>query len=140
MATTYHFNKPIFRALLSRLFCIAMLLFFTHDAYAQRDKRMIRMAKIEVDTNQLEAYHAALLEQMHTAIRKEPGVLSYYAVADKKDPSKITIMEIYADSAAYKRHIATTHFKKYKTTVEHMVKKLELVDLNFIGSAKQPGL
>jgi quinol monooxygenase YgiN len=101
---------------------------------------MIRLAKIEVDPAQLEEYNAALKEQMQTAIRLEPGVLTYYAVADKKDLSRITILEIYADNAAYQKHIATPHFKKYKTTVEHMVKKLELVDVNLICNAKQPGL
>jgi quinol monooxygenase YgiN len=101
---------------------------------------MIRLAKIEVDPTQLKAYNTALLEQMHTAVRLEPAVLTYYAVADKKDPSRITILEIYADTTAYQKHIATPHFKKYKATVEHMVKKLELVDVNLIGSAKQPGL
>ena len=77
---------------------------------------------------------------MQTAVRQETEVLTYYAVADKKDPFWITILEVYADTAAYQKHITTAHIKKYKTTVEHMVKKLELVDVNLIGSAKQPGL
>ena len=116
-----------------------MLLITIQYAQAQTDKRMIRIAKIEVDPGQLRAYNAALLEQLQTAIHLEPGVLTYYAVSDKKDVSRITILEIYADTAAYQKHIATAHFKKYKTTVAHMVKKLELVDVNLIGSAKQPG-
>lgn len=111
-----------------------------YQAKAQTDRRMIRIAQIEVDSTQLTEFNTALKEQMRTAVRLEPGVLTYYAVADKKDPSRITILEIYADSAAYLKHIATPHFKKYKTTVEHMVKKLELVDVNLIGSAKQPRL
>ena len=98
------------------------------------------IAQIEVDSTQLKEYNAALKEQMQTAVRWEPGVLTYYAVADKKLPSRITILEIYADSAAYQKHITTPHFKKYKTTVAHMVKKLELVEVDLIGSAKQPGL
>jgi quinol monooxygenase YgiN len=77
---------------------------------------------------------------MATAIRVEPGVLTYYAVSDKSDPSHITILEIYADTAAYKSHIETPHFKKYKETVQHMVKSLELVDVDLIASAKKPGM
>ncbi len=101
---------------------------------------MIRLAKIKVDPLQLEKYNAALKEQMTTAIRLEPDVLTYYAVADKSDPASITILEIYADTTAYEAHILTPHFKKYKETVKNMVKSLELVDVTMIASAKQPGM
>ena len=107
---------------------------------AQQKGQMVRLAKIQVDPSQLEKYNAALKEQMTTAVSLEPGVLTYYAVADKKDPSHITILEIYADTAAYKMHIETRHFKKYKETVKDMVKSLELVDVNLIASAKKPGM
>ena len=140
MKISNHFYRTTVRASFRILGCCGMLLLSILQAQAQTDKRMIRIAQIEVDSTQLKQYNAALKEQMQTAVRLEPGVLTYYAVADKKDPSRITILEIYADSAAYLKHIATPHFKKYKTTVEHMVKKLELVDVNLIGSAKQPGL
>ena len=140
MKTSNHLYKMTVRASFRILGCCGMLLLSILHAKAQTDKRMIRIAKIEVDSTQLKEYNAALKEQMETAVRLEPGVLTYYALADKKDPSRITILEIYADNAAYLKHIATPHFKKYKTTVEHMVKKLELVDVNLIGSAKQHGL
>ena len=107
---------------------------------AQENNYMYRIAKIHIDPAQLDKYNIALKEQMTTAIRVEPGVLSYYAVADKKEPSHITIFEVYADSIAYKAHIQAPHFKKYKETVQHMVSFLEVVDVNLIGSVKKPGM
>lgn len=104
---------------------------------AQEKSQMIRLAKIKVDPMQLDKYNIALKEQMTIAVQLEPGVLTYYAVADKSDPTNITILEIYADTAAYKFHIETSHFKKYKETVENMVKSLELIDVKLIGSAKK---
>ena len=101
---------------------------------------MYRIAKIQVDPSQLEKYNKALSEQMTTAVRVEPGVLSYYAVADKKDPSHITIFETYDDTSAYKAHLETPHFKKYKETVKDMVKSLELIDVTLIGAAKKPDM
>src|SRR5713101_6541286 len=74
-----------------------------------QDKKMVRLARIKVDPMQLDRYNAALKEQMTTAIRVEPGVLSYYAVADKTVPSNITIFEIYVDTSAYNFHITTPH-------------------------------
>lgn len=121
------------------LFAIAGLLTLsTTKTMAQDKKQMVRIAKIQVDPLQLEKYNAALKEQMKTAVRLEPGVLTYYAVADKKNPASITILEIYADSAAYRAHILTPHFLKYKKTVEHMVKELKLEDVDLIGVALKP--
>ena len=113
---------------------------FGKNATAQQKNQMVRLAKIKVDPLQLDKYNVALKKQMTTAVRLEPGVLTYYAVADKKDPSRITILEMYADTAAYKSHIETPHFKKYKDTVKDMVQSLELVEVDLIGSAKKPGM
>ncbi|BAU53077.1 Antibiotic biosynthesis monooxygenase [Mucilaginibacter gotjawali] len=140
---TFHTSliKKISR--INRLILFAIMgiftLCFSNNAMAQHKNQMVRLAKIQVDPAQLDSYNSALKQQMETAIRLEPGVLTYYAVADKKDPAHITILEIYADTAAYKAHIETIHFKKYKQTVEHMVKSLELVDVDLIAAARQPG-
>ena len=93
---------------------------------------MYRIAKIKVDVNQIEQYKSALKEQMNAAIKLEPGVLSYTVVADKKDASLITIMEVYANLEAYQSHILTPHFKKYKDTVKNMVLSLELIDTELV--------
>lgn len=120
-------------------FLFLLIVFSGMNAMGQEKNQMVRLAKIKVDPAQLEKYNAALKEQMTTAIRTEPGVLVYYAVADKKDPSSITILEIYADTSAYQSHIATAHFKKYKETVKDMVTSLELEDVQLIAAAKKPG-
>jgi len=139
--------KPADKVQLNRtkLLTVVLSLFiltlsFSKKAMAQEKNQMIRLAKIKVDPLQLDKYNIALKEQMTTAVRVEPGVLTYYAVADKSDPSHITILEIYADTAAYQSHITTTHFKKYKETVKNMVKFLELVDVNLVGIAKKPDM
>ncbi len=61
-------------------------------------------------------------------MRLEPGVLTLYATAEKDSPENITILEIYADRAAYESHLKTPHFQKYKQGTLKMVKKLELID------------
>lgn len=124
------------------LFVIMLISLFlcTAELMAQGKNQIVRLAKIKVDASRLDEYHAALKEQMTTAMREEPGVLTYYAVADKNDPSNIIILEIYADTEAYNRHIVTPHFKKYKESVKDMVKSLELVDVTLIGVAKKPGM
>jgi quinol monooxygenase YgiN len=38
------------------------------------------------------------------------------------------VFEVYPDVAAYKAHLETAHFKKYKATTQDMVKSLALRD------------
>jgi quinol monooxygenase YgiN len=135
------FKHRIVKCFMTILISIPVLtLAFSIKSLAQVNRQMVRLAKIKVDPAQLNKYNAALKEQMTTAIRVEKGVLTYYAVADKTEPSNITILEIYADTAAYQLHIATPHFKKYKEAVKDMVKSLELVDVTLIGALKKPGM
>jgi quinol monooxygenase YgiN len=126
-------NKNIFSVIL--IFGILSLIGV--ESKAQKSSIMYRIAKIKVDEKQLENYKVALQEQMNAAIRLEPGVLSYTAVADKKDATSITIFEVYANIEAYQSHILTQHFKKYKETVKEMVLSLELIDTDLIVSAKK---
>lgn len=88
----------------------------------------VRLSRIVVDPAQLDSYNAYLKEEIEASMRLEPGVLTLYAVADKEQPNHITILEIYANEAAYQSHIATPHFQKYKQGTLDMVQKLELID------------
>jgi quinol monooxygenase YgiN len=119
------------------LLFLIIVSFFCFETNAQAKDNMYRIAKIKVDTNQLELYKSALREQMNTAIKVEPGVLSYTVVADKNDASLITIMEVYANLDAYQSHILTPHFKKYKETVKNMALSLELIDTELIERVRK---
>ena len=88
----------------------------------------VRVVEIEIDPAQLENYTAAAKEEIETSVRVEPGVLGLYAVAEKENPTRIRVLEIYADVAAYQAHLATPHFKKYKAVTQPMVKSLKLFD------------
>lgn len=89
---------------------------------------MVRMAHIVVDARYLEPYRAALKEEIEASIRLEPGVLALYATSAKDDPTRFTILEIYADQMAYEAHLKTPHFIQYKALTQGMVSSLELVD------------
>jgi 4-carboxymuconolactone decarboxylase len=102
------------------------LLLLKGEVSAQ-DRRVIQFAKLEIDSAKLATYKANLKEGIEAALKSEPGVLMLYAVSEKDHPTHITIMEIYADSAAYRSHLHTDHFLRYKSTTAAMVKHLELV-------------
>ena len=91
--------------------------------------QLVRLSKITVDPTRLDAYNAFLKEEIEASMRLEPGVLTLYATAEKDAPHHVTILEIYADRAAYESHLQTPHFQKYKQGTLEMVQQLELVDV-----------
>ena len=89
---------------------------------------IVRLSKIEVYPECLEEYMKYATEVGEVSLRTEPGVLTMYAVSEKENPGRITILETYASQEAYKSHIASEHFQKYKQGTLHMVKTLVLSD------------
>ena len=94
----------------------------------ERQSPYVRVAHLEIDPAQLEGYKAIAKEQIEISIHVEPGVLVLYAVAEKDNPARIIVFEMYADAEAYRAHLETPHFKKYKADTLDMVKSLKLVD------------
>lgn len=89
---------------------------------------IVRLSKIEVYPQHLDEYMKYATEVGEVSLRTEPGVLTMYAVGEKENPCKITILETYASREAYEKHIASKHFQKYKQGTLHMVKSLVLSD------------
>jgi len=98
----------------------------------------LQEAEIEIDPAQLEDYKAAVSKQIEAATRVEPGVLALYAVSEKDNPARVRMFEIYRDVDAYRAHLETAHFKKYKATTEKMVKSLKLVQTTPIMLGAKP--
>ena len=105
-----------------------LLIAFCGSAMAQDKTQKVRLAKIVVDSAQLDHYRAILKEEIEASVKLEPGVLTLYAVSEKDNPTHITILEIYADEDAYKAHLLTPHFIKYKNGTKDMVKALTLAE------------
>ena len=98
---------------------------------------IVRLSKIEVWPQFLNEYIQYVTEVGEISLRTEPGVLTMYAVSEKENPCKITILETYASKEAYDRHIASTHFQKYKQGTQHMVKSLVLSDQTPLNPANR---
>jgi len=95
---------------------------------------MIRISEIEIDFQSLEEYKAILKEEAKASVLLEPGVIAIYPMFQKDNPTQVRILEIYANREAYKAHLETPHFLKYKTTTLKMVKSLRLVDMEAIDT------
>ena len=99
---------------------------------------LVRIAELEIDPTQLEAYKAAVTEEIEASIRVEPGVLAILAVALKDQPSHLCFLEIYADDRAYRRHLDSPHFRKYVDVTKAMITARRLFETEPITLAVKP--
>lgn len=98
---------------------------------------IIRLSKVEVDPAYLDEYMRYATEVGEISLRTEPGVLTMYALQEKENPCNITILETYASQEAYRKHIASAHFQKYKQGTLHMVRNLQLLDQNELNPSNK---
>lgn len=91
--------------------------------------KIVHIAELKIDPYQLDAYKKLLADEIRTSIQKEPGVISLQAVQLQRKPYKIRLLEIYDNQQAYKDHLNSSHFLKYKTESQahHMVKSLKII-------------
>lgn len=108
-------------------------------SHAQVDDLCIRLIKIELDSSAIKNFNELGNTVMLPGIKNEPGVLVMYAVAEKEHPTRVSILEVYANSAAYNKHLETRHYQQYKEGAKTLVKSLKFVDVNpiLLGSKAQ---
>ncbi|WP_255201568.1 putative quinol monooxygenase [Duncaniella muris] len=94
---------------------------------------ILRYSVIEIIPDYLDEYLPFALEVGEISMKTEPGVLAMYPTVSKEDSCKVTILEIYSSQDAYKSHISSPHFQKYKQGTLHMVKSLQLLDQNSLN-------
>ena len=98
---------------------------------------IVRLSKIEIYPQYLDAYMKYAAEVVEVSLRTEPGALTMYAVSEKENPCRVTILETYASRGAYEKHIASEHFQRYKQGTLHMVKSLILSDQTPLNPANR---
>src|SRR3954447_21206583 len=124
--------KTLFSAIL--LFCLSAI-----GVAQQAPSRYLRLAELQIDPAQLEAFAAATREVGQASVKLEEGCLALYAVADKDNPAFVRVFEIYRDPAAYQAHLQTAHFKKFRDTTNAMVTSRKLMDATPISFATKSG-
>ena len=104
------------------------------------ENMLVRIAKIELLPGHFEEYLDLLREEASASMELEAGVICIYPMYEKDNPSMIRLLEIYADREAYESHLKTPHFLKYKNGTLHMIKSLELLDMEAIDPQTMPAI
>ncbi|MGB7988873.1 MAG: putative quinol monooxygenase [Candidatus Methylophosphatis roskildensis] len=106
----------------------------------ESQNRYVRVAELEIDPAQVDAFAIAAREVGQASVRSEDGCLVLYAVAEKDNPGRVRVFEIYRDPAAYQAHLQTPHFGKFRATTDAMVKSRKLIDATPMSLATKPGV
>lgn len=101
-----------------------------NKGHAESNDMIIRIAEIEVYPEFLEEYKEILKYEAEASVRLEEGVVAIFPMFRKSNPTSVCILEMYKNEEAYQFHLQTEHFLKYKSTTLHMIKSLELIDMN----------
>jgi len=89
---------------------------------------VVRLAELEVDAAQVEAFRAAAREHVQAALAAERGLLVMHAVAEKDDPACIRVLEIYVDEQAYRSHLQAPHFERFRSSTQGLIRQRRLHD------------
>ncbi|MDO4160054.1 MAG: antibiotic biosynthesis monooxygenase family protein [Prevotellaceae bacterium] len=110
------------------------------ETMASDNEMLVRISEIEVFPEFINEYLDFARNVGETSVREEPGVIAIFPMIQKRDSCQIRIVEIYRDNAAYKHHITTNHFQKYKQGTLKMVKTLDLVDMFPMNADAMPAI
>lgn len=75
---------------------------------------------VHVKADQVEAFRAASVENAKRSV-KEPGVARFDVIQQQDDPTRFVLVEVYRTPNDPAKHKETTHYKKWRDTVEPMM-------------------
>src|SRR5687767_12777540 len=72
----------------------------------------VRWAELEVASGKTAGFGEAARDNA-AATLQEPGVIAFHSAAEKGNPQRIRVLEIYKDETAYRDHLQTPHFQRF---------------------------
>jgi (4S)-4-hydroxy-5-phosphonooxypentane-2,3-dione isomerase len=75
---------------------------------------------IRVKPDYIQDFLEATMENAYNS-RKEPGVTRFDFLQQTDDPTRFLLTEVYKDDEAPKKHKETTHYQKWRDTVDGMM-------------------
>ena len=75
---------------------------------------------IQVKLDLVDAFLVATLDNCRASLQ-EAGVLRFDLLADRTDPTRYLLQEVYRDEAAAAAHKETVHYARWRDTVADMM-------------------
>ena len=91
----------------------AVLLTAVITAMSAHAQPVFNIFELGVQADKATAYDTVGENNITRSITNEPGTLSMVSVKDKENPNLAYMIEIYADDAAYRTHLASPQYKVF---------------------------
>lgn len=75
---------------------------------------------VQVKPDCVERFIEATKENAQNSL-KEPGIARFDLIQQQDDPTRFMLVEVYRDAEAPLRHKETTHYARWRDTVESMM-------------------
>lgn len=79
------------------------------------------VVSIAVRPGSRDAFLEAIAAQAAASLELEEGCVRFDVCADRADPARFFLYELYADEAAYEAHRTTPHFGRWRVAAEACV-------------------
>ena len=89
---------------------------------------IVRIFELDIHAENLDAFNELGRHNITQSVNGEAGVLAMYALADKENPSKIYVVEAYADEAAYQAHRHSPHFQRWLNGAQNMIAARKVIE------------
>ena len=77
--------------------------------------------QFELKQGTQETFLTLMLENAKASEELEPGCLQFDVCTNPETPDQIFLYEVYADSTAFKAHLAMPHFKSFDEATGNMI-------------------
>ncbi len=81
---------------------------------------LIVHVQVQVRPGAEDAFRSASLANV-AASRREPGILRFELLADRDDPHRFLLIEVYRDAAAAAAHKETAHYAAWRDAVAELM-------------------
>jgi quinol monooxygenase YgiN len=71
-------------------------------------------------------------DNARASVRDEPGCSRFDVCADRKDPNRILLYEIYDDRAAFDAHLKTPHFASFNAASAALVAEKTVIECDLV--------
>jgi quinol monooxygenase YgiN len=91
----------------------------------------------KIRAGRMQAFRKLMDENARASVRDEPGCSRFDVCADRKDPDRILLYEVYDDRAAFDAHLKTPHFAAFNEKSAPLVAAKTVMECDLVceGSA-----
>ncbi|MGW6697420.1 putative quinol monooxygenase [Nocardia sp. NPDC055049] len=80
-----------------------------------------RIVTLQIRPGAREAFSTAIAANAHSSVRDESGCVRFDVCADRTDPQRFVIYEVYTDAAAAEAHRTTDHYLRWRSLADQLV-------------------